>query len=113
MKIESFIETGAPPDKVKKRFLDISRVVNGSIEFGSPANGPVNIAGYWLNVVTPGVADTEFTVNHNLQYIPTGIIVVSVDKAAIVYSSRKNQWTTTQLFLKCNQATVSLIGFVI
>lgn len=113
MKIESYFDKGAAPEKVKKRFLDVSRAINGSIEFGSPANGSINIAGFWVNTVTPGVADTEFTVNHNLQYVPTGIIIVSVDKAAIIYSSRKNQWTTTQLFLKANQATVALIGFVI
>lgn len=113
MKIENYIDKGASPEKIKKRFLDISRAVNGAIEFGSPTNGSINVAGFWVNTVTPGVADTEFTVNHNLQYIPTGIIVVSIDKASIVYASRRNQWTTTQAFFKVNQATVSLVGFII
>lgn len=113
MKIESFIVKNPPPQKLQKRMLDVSRAINGRIEFGSPSNGPVNIQGFWEDTITPGVADTEFTVNHNLGYIPTGMLVVAVDKAAIIYTSRKNQWTTTQAFFKCNQATVNLQGFVI
>lgn len=112
MKIDSYIDHSAPPLVVKKRFIDISRALNGGVEFGSPSNGNINMRGFWVDTITPG-ADVEFTVDHNLGYIPIGIIVVSVDKAAIVYASRKNQWTETQLFLKCNVATVSLQGFVI
>jgi hypothetical protein len=113
MKVESFINKKPSEGILHRRFLDISRAINGSIEFGSPQNGPVNMQGFWLDTVTPGVADTEFIVNHNLQYIPTGIIVISVDKAAIVYASQKNLWTKTQIRLKCNVATVSLQGFVV
>lgn len=108
------------PFKVDKRLGDISRAINGNIEFGvssmiSPSNpgGVVNIKGAWRTIVTPGVADTEFTLTHNLGQIPNGILVVSVDKAAIVYASRKTSWTGTQMFLKCNVASVTLTGFVI
>lgn len=113
MKIESYIEKNTAPDKLHRRLLDISRSINGAIEFGSPQNGSVNIQGFWLDTVTPGIADTEFVVDHNLQYIPTGIIVISVDKAAVVYASQKNLWTKTQIRLKCDTATVSLQGFVV
>ena len=112
MKIDSNIGHDAPPKVIQKRFLDISRVLNGSVEFGNPTLGLKNIQGYWLSVVTPGVADTEFIVTHNLGYIPTGIIVFRVDKAAIIYASQVNLWNATQIRLKCNVATVALIGFV-
>jgi hypothetical protein len=112
MQIDTFIKKDASKDEVQKRFHDISRAVNGGLEFGSPSVGLKNQQGYWLDVVTPNVADTEFTVNHNLQYVPTGIIVFSVDKAAIVYASRRAEWTTTQAFFKVNQASVSLVGFI-
>lgn len=113
MKTPSFLGKHTSPEDVQRRFLDTARAINGGIEFGSPANGAVNIRGYWLNTTTPGVADTEFIVTHNLNYVPTGIVVISVDKAAVVYASQKNLWTNTQIRLKCNMATVSLQGFVL
>lgn len=102
---------------------DLARSINGRIDFGSPQGQskkvPGNIDGTWpgtltggYTITTPGVADTEFTVTHNLGRIPTGYEVKSKDKAAIVYDSRKNLWTTTQMFLKCNVATVQIVLFV-
>lgn len=102
---------------------DLARAINGRIDFGSPQGQskkvPGNIDGVWPGtlasgymITTPGVADTEFTVTHNLGRIPTGYDVKSLDKAAIVYDSRKNLWTVTQMFLKCNVATVQIVLFV-
>jgi len=117
MIIDSHFSKGAGPEVLKKRLEDTSRAINGGLEFGAPGqtgpgrNGLKNVLGFWVDVTTPG-ADVEFTVNHNLQYVPTGIIVFAVDKAAVIYASRKNQWTVTQAFFKANLATVSLQGFV-
>jgi len=58
-------------------------------------------------IVTPGVADTEFTVEHRLGIVPTHYIW-NVDKGAVVYDSRRNQWTESQLFLKCSLATATV-----
>ena len=112
MKINNFIEKGAPEHIVQKRFLDISRAVNGNIEFGNPKDGPVNVNGSWHDIITPG-ANVEFTLTHNLGRIPVGIHVISLDQAAIIYASRKSQWTATQAFFKCSNATVALTAFVI
>lgn len=121
MRIQFYMKKESPPDVVQKRFHDMARVVNGGVEFGAPPqippivgaepNGLKNMLGYWLNVTTPG-ANVEFTVNHNLQYIPTGFLVFSVDKAAVVYASRRVDWTAQQIFLKCNVATTALVAFV-
>jgi hypothetical protein len=112
MRIDANYVLDSPPNVLKKRLEDTSRAINGGIEFGNPSLGIKNIQGYWLATTSPGVADTEFTVTHNLGYIPTGIIIFSLDKAAIVYSSRKNLWTGKQIFLKVNQPTVNLQGLV-
>jgi hypothetical protein len=112
MIINSYITKNAKPEVIQKRHIDIARAINGGLEFGSPIGGLKNVLGFWVDIVTPG-ADVEFTVNHNLQYIPTGIIVFSVDKAAVIYASRKSQWTTTQAFYKANLASVSLTAFVL
>lgn len=113
MKLNFFIKREPPEHETQKRFLDISRVVNGNIEFGNPKDGPNNIAGSWQTVLTPAAPDTEFTLVHNLGYIPTGIHVVSIDQPAIIYASRQGQWTTKQAFFKCNIASVNLVGFII
>ena len=113
MKINSFIVREPTPHQQQSRSLDISRVLNGNVEFGNTRDGVININGSWQSTVTPGVVDTEFTLIHNLGRIPEGILVVSVDKAAIIYASRKTSWTTTQAFFKCNVATVALVGFII
>jgi hypothetical protein len=86
-------------------------VLNGNIEFGNPTDGISNINGVWLTAVTPGVVDTNFTLSHNLGYIPTGWLVVNIDKAAILYKGA-TPWSTTQLTLKCNVATTAIVIFV-
>lgn len=63
-------------------------------------------------IVTPGVADTEFTVDHSLGIVPT-YYVWDVDKNAVVYDSRRANWTVTQMFLKASAATVTLYLIVL
>jgi hypothetical protein len=113
MKINFFIKKEPSPEDMHKKLMDVSRAINGNIEFGNPKDGAVNIQGSWQNVTTPSSANTEFTLTHNLGYIPSGIHVISLDKAAIIYASRKTSWTTTQAFFKADQASVALTGFII
>lgn len=58
-------------------------------------------------ITTPSVANTEFTVIHNLGTKPTRY-VWNVDKNAVVYDSRRIDWTSSQMFLKCSGASVAL-----
>jgi hypothetical protein len=97
-----------------KELLDqiITYGVN-SIDFGSPAVGPQNVKGFWFTVVSPVVANTEFTVNHNLGYIPSGLHVIANDQDVSVKVSRKAQWTAKQIFLKINASSANLTGFII
>jgi hypothetical protein len=98
------------------------RAINGRLDFGSPQGqskgNTGNIDGVWpgtlaggYTITTPG-ANVEFTVTHNLGRIPIGYDIRSIDAAAHVYDSRKSLWTKTQMFLKCDQATVHLVLFV-
>lgn len=101
---------------------ELSNVVNHHIYFGSPADQAIgntgNLDGVWpgtLNlgytILTPG-ANIEFTVIHNLGRVPVGYDIKSIDQPAVVYDSRKNAWTTTEMYLKCNLAGVNLVLFV-
>jgi len=58
----------------------------------------------YMQTTTPG-ANVEFTLIHNLGFIPF-MYVWNVDAAATIYDSRKSSWTQTQMFLKCSVATV-------
>jgi len=63
-------------------------------------------------ITTSGTANTEFTVEHDLGRTPINYIW-NVDQNCVVYDSRRANWTTQQLFLKCSvvSATLYLIVF--
>jgi len=96
---------------LKGAWEELARIVNGNLRFGEPSIGPDNIDGAWYSATTPGVADTEFTVTHNLNRVPVGFILFSIDKAGVVYRSATS-WTTTQAFLKCNVTSAAVILFI-
>lgn len=96
---------------VKKYTETIAGVLNGQVGFGNGTEID-NMQGRWINTTSPGVADTDFTVDHNLGRVPVGFITISVDKAAVIYTG-SIAWTTTQMTLKVNAATVALRIFVI
>lgn len=81
---------------------DILQALNNRLNaldnFQAKVLGPIN---------APGVADTEFTVNHNLGIKPTNYIV-NVDRNAVVYDSRRVDWTDKAMFLKCTAASAVL-----
>jgi hypothetical protein len=89
----------------------LTQVINGKIAFGTPASGPDNIDGVFFTTLTPAGADTDFTFNTKLGRVPTGWITISVDKGAVIYKGSV-AWTTTQMTLKCNVASVNIIIFI-
>jgi len=96
---------------VKKYVEAITSVLNGQVSFGNGTDVD-NLQGRWVNTISPAVANTDFTVDHNLGRVPVGFIVISVDKAAVIYTGTI-AWTTTQMTLKASAATVALRIFVI
>jgi len=108
---------------LQSMWTNLTKAVNGGLYLGSPqeqAKGLLgNVNGLWPGtlaggyaITTPGVANTAFTVTHNLGRIPIGYDVKSIDAAAHIYDSNKAGWTKTQMFLKCDVATVHLVLFV-
>jgi hypothetical protein len=73
----------------------------------------LNMSAYHeTGITTPGGANTEFTVTHNLGRIPQ-MALWNVDAAAIIYDSRRGDWSSTEVFLKCDQATIGLTVLVL
>lgn len=124
----SFVETPtvgslkqATQEKLSPRWLRLrqwiertARIVNGNIDFGNPTSGPENIAGAWITVTTPGVANTDFTITHNLGRAAAGYLIMTKSAACDIYTSpTTNGSPTTQLILRANATGVSLTIFVI
>ena len=82
----------------KLTFLDSS---------GGVANGrkSYNFDAVWVAYTSNGSADTEDTVAHNLGRVPVGFFQGMPDKAAVIYNSG-TAWTTTNIFLAADAATV-------
>lgn len=79
-----------------RRIVD---VLNGGIKITDNFDAQI------LTITTAG-ADTEVVVAHTLKRIPQGYIVLSVDKAGVIYTSG-TAWTASNIYIKCNVATVS------
>lgn len=93
------------------RVLDRTHdILNGGISIGSVVSGQSvrgNLDNIIIPVTAPNIANTEFVLTHNLNRIPTGARIVSMNVAAIIYESG-TPWTTSQVFLKCNFANAVL-----
>lgn len=53
-------------------------------------------------------ADVEFTVRHALGKTPRIVLWNIEETAGIVYSSRRVDWNSQELYLKCNAANAEL-----
>lgn len=96
-------------------------VMNGGIDAGVSTQttlGPTgtytgNESGQWLNVTSPGSANTEFSVAHSLGRIPSHYRYLS-DKGANLYQlpTTGTHWTATTVYFKCDTASVALRIFL-
>lgn len=94
-----------------QQWAQIAQVINGNIEFGNPS-APGNIKGVWYSGTTPATPDEEFSIPVNLNYVPNGWIMISLDQAAVVYKGATS-WTSKAITLKCNTASVNVVLLVI
>jgi flavoprotein len=108
-----------PPDRPKwwqslqRIYQLVAKAINGNIEFGSPTAGPLNINGVWASLTTPGVANTDFTVTHNLGRTAVAYLVTTANAAVDVYTSpTANGSPTTQIILRASAATVAITMFL-
>lgn len=118
MNIPSTLNFGTALDKLwtkwRQIYEQVAKAVNGNIEFGNPTSGPGNINGVWASVTTPGVANTDFTITHNLGRVCVGYPIQTADRAASIYTSpTPNAAPLTTVILRCNVASAVLTIFLI
>ncbi len=96
---------------LRKLYEQLVRIVNGNISFGNGAT-PDNIAGVWAHVPDTGAANTDFTVTHNLLYVPQGWLAINQTKAGVLYKGTVAA-TNTQITLKCSVANDDVLIFIL
>lgn len=58
-------------------------------------------------ITTPGTANTQFTVQHNLGRVPINYIA-NINAAGSVYDSARSTWTDELMYLECSAASAIL-----
>ncbi len=88
----------------------IQTTITGNLSFGDLSHGQPqgNLKTILLQGTSPATPNTAFTLTHNLGKIPNGFVVVQQNVAAIFYGTAAgNAWTTTQLTILANAASVN------
>lgn len=94
------------------RVLDEDRIrksVN-NISFGV-VGAPSNVQGFMAQGTTPAGAGTEFSISHNLGYIPLGYLMFSIDQDARIYKGT-TAWTKTTASFKCSGISANYVLFI-
>lgn len=102
------------PSNVTKTLQKMYKIFRGNVSYGNLTSTDEgrNVDGWPVTgVVTPGVADTTFSVTHGLGRIPVGFHVMSKNKAVDVYESG-TAWTNTTISLKASVATATVKLFI-
>ena len=88
--------------------IDDSNIKKLGIGLGTAGDGTYasKINGIYQVFTTSATPDAENTIAHELGRVPVGYIVVSVDKAAVLYKGT-TAWTSTNIYLKCNVASTA------
>lgn len=97
-------------NSLQKLYRLLVSIINGKVAFGDGVKTN-NIDGSWVSVVTPGVANTDFTVNHVLNRVPVGYLVMSKSGAVDVYTGSIAA-TKTQLTLRATTTGVNVVLFI-
>jgi hypothetical protein len=116
MRIETttdFNQLESQPNFLRRLYERLAKAINGRISFGDGIASD-NIEGVWITVVTAGVADTDFTINHNLGRPAAGYILMKRFTSVNVYESPTvNPNLNSQLILRASVPSTSVTLFVI
>lgn len=80
---------------------NLATILNKGISFAD------NFDAYFTTYTSNATPDTEDAVAHELGKIPTGFIVVGLDKGAVVYDGTTTD-TKTTIYLKCTVASTAV-----
>ena len=104
------------PKELDNVYRQVATVINGGLSFGDGNHGQSdNINGTWVSVQTPGTSNTDFVVQHNLNRVASGVIVMQKKGAACdVFISPDDPGTSTsQVILRASAALVNVVLFIV
>jgi len=111
LQIRNRIKTSRPADNndfeknlVQELFSfsgELAQILNKGLKFEDNFNAEVK------TIADSGLADTQNTVAHTLKRVPSGFIVIKINKGGVVYDSGTS-WTDTALYLKCSAANAAI-----
>jgi hypothetical protein len=87
------------------------RALNGNLTFGDGTDYD-NIKGKWATFVSSATPDLEFSYTHDLGAVPVGYLIMSSDKAGVLYRG-STTWTTSLVYFKCNVASTTFTIFLL
>lgn len=99
--------------KIDEDILSFMNEQNDNLEtlFDKGLGFTDNFDGVFVTFTSNAIADTEDDVTHTLKKIPTGFIVTSRDKGAVLYDGGTTN-TTTKIYLKSNVASTTYKIFI-
>lgn len=87
-----------------------ARVLNGNVNYGhtmSNADADKNMECWKAHGTTPGVANTDFTIQHSLGRIPITINGQDTNNGGVIYRSPATPWSKTSVTLRCTTASAA------
>ncbi len=96
---------------LKRQYEETARALNGRIGFGDGTDSE-NIEGTWISVTTPGTPNTDFTVTHGLDRLPSGYLVMSKAAAVDIFDGGVAA-TISQITLKATVGSVAVVLFIV
>lgn len=95
-----------PFQLIKDLDEETAKIIDGYIgEMHHEINNRVPSRGF--ETTTPGTANVEFRVTHNLGYIPINFLLVDINASGRIYRSTQ-AWDKTNAYLKCTVASAKV-----
>ena len=79
----------------------IFEITNGYLELGE------NLRTVTVVFTAPGVANADFTVQHNLGKTPT-IFIANLDRSGTVYVQSRTAWNSETMVVRCSVASAEI-----
>ena len=102
---------------LQRKVDQLFHLAQGRVSFGTGVDGVSgqNIEGEWQIYTSNSTPDTEDMLSHTIGSIPLGYLVVNQNKAGTVYgtASLGTAWTSSNIYLKCNVASVTFLLFLV
>lgn len=98
------------PPQLQQSWQQMAKVVNHHISFGDGVQAD-NIDGVWQTATTPVLANTDFTVVHNLGRIPVGVDLKMKNNPCDVYTGSVPA-TKTEITLRATGPSVTVSLFI-